>query len=125
MPQWKSLEEKREKAVACKERRKQKNLEERVRNRAVNRPLEEVTTFVKRMADARNSRSHRWSLEEHTRVGNKIWEEIARETEKLKEEDKKILFDREQKEKKVRPSCLKLSGNTPMNENAQDVRFHS
>ena len=125
MPQWKSLEEKREKAVACKERRKQKKLEERVRNRAVNRPLEEATTFVKRMTDARNSRSQRWSLEEHTRVGNKIWAEITRESEKLAEEDKKFLFGREQKEKNVRPSCLKVLGNTPTNENAQDVRFDS
>src|SRR5688572_9930814 len=118
MPQWKSLEEKREKAVACKERRKQKKLEERVRNRAVNRPLEEATISVERMTEAVN----RGEVLDRRKL-DKIWEEIKRESEKLAEEDKKFLADREQKEKNVRPSCLKVLGNTPTNENAQDVRF--
>ena len=120
MPQWKSLEEKREKAVACKERRKQKKLEERVRNRAVNRPLEEATTFVERMTEAAN----RGEVLDRRKL-DEIWAEINRESEKLAEEDKKFLSDREQKEKNVRPSCLKVLGNTPTNENAQDVRFDS
>ena len=114
MAPWKNLEEKRAKAVACKERRKQRKVEDRYRNRQ----WEEATSFFKRLTEAENSdsRSDSWSPEERTRVRNEIWADIRGSSKKLAEQNERVSFAQ---------VVQKVSWDKSTNDSAQSVGFHS
>ena len=85
MAPWKSLEEKKAKALACKERKKQRKFEEKLQMSAENRKWEEAVSYVARISEAVNSFGDSWSLEENRRVSNEIWSDISSSSEKLTE----------------------------------------
>ena len=91
MAPWKSLEEKRAKAVACKERRKQRKFVEKVKRRVEIGSWEEARIAGERMKEAEN----RGEFIDRRKF-DEIWAEVKSETKKLAEEAQKISFGREQ-----------------------------
>ena len=90
MAPWKSLEEKRAKAVACKERRKQRKFVEKVKTRVESGSWEEARIAGERMKEAEN----RGEFIDRRKF-DEIWAEVKSETKKLAEEAQKISFGRE------------------------------
>src|SRR5688572_7394912 len=91
MGPWKSLEEKRAKAVACKERRKERKFVEKVKTRVEFGSWEEARIASERMKEAEN----RGEFIDRRKL-DEIWAEVKSETKKLAEEAQKISVGREQ-----------------------------
>ena len=127
MAPWKDLEEKRAKAVACKERRKISKFEDRERSRRENRPWEEATTFVERFDKRMNSdsRSDSWSWEERMRIRNEIRADISREYDKLAQQNKRDYDELVERNRRVSFEHVvkKVSWDESTNDSAQSLEF--